>query len=121
MPASSSTARRPAAARRCCTPSASKRSALPQRLETERLPCLATGTPHAATTSAATVETLKVCARSPPVPQVSNTRAWSRGSRRRALAHRPRRVRRSRPGRSPFIARRDQQAGDLRRLRARRP
>jgi hypothetical protein len=32
-----------------CTPSASSTSALPQRLDTERLPCLATGTPHAAT------------------------------------------------------------------------
>ena len=58
-----------------CTPSASNRSALPQRLETERLPCLATRTPHAASTSAATVETLNVCARSPPVPHVSNTGA----------------------------------------------
>ena len=32
-------------------------------------------TPHAATTSAATVDTLNVCARSPPVPQVSKTSA----------------------------------------------
>ena len=42
------------------TPSASSRSALPQRLDALRLPCLATRTPHAASTSAATVETLNV-------------------------------------------------------------
>ena len=39
----------------------------------ERLPCLATRTPQAATTSAAHDEMLNVPARSPPVPQVSNT------------------------------------------------
>ena len=42
------------------TPSASNTSALPDRLDTERLPCLATRTPHAATTSAAHDEMLKV-------------------------------------------------------------
>ena len=47
------------------------RPALPQWLETDRLPCLATGTPAAATTKAAVVETLKVPEPSPPVPQVS--------------------------------------------------
>ena len=85
------------------TPSASKRSALPHRLDTERLPCFATLTPQAATTSAATVDTLNVCARSPPVPQVSKTSAYSRDS----LVARARIVR-ARPttsaGRSPFIA-----------------
>ena len=55
------------------TPSASSTSALPDRLETLRLPCLATGTPHAATTIAAAVETLSVPSPSPPVPQVSIT------------------------------------------------
>ncbi len=72
------------------TPSASIRSALPQRLETERLPCLATVTPQPATTKAVTVEMLKVPAPSPPVPQVSTTRpppAWMRAAlRRMALA-----------------------------------
>ena len=53
------------------TPSASKTSALPHRLETDRLPCLATRTPAAASTSAAAVDTLTVPARSPPVPHVS--------------------------------------------------
>jgi hypothetical protein len=85
------------------TPSASKTSALPQRLETERFPCLATTMPQAARTMAATVETLKVCARSPPVPQVSKTGWNSRDSFvDRAL------IVRAKPtisaGRSPFIA-----------------
>ena len=53
------------------TPSASKTSALPQVDETERPPCLATFAPAAAATKAETVETLKVCMPSPPVPQVS--------------------------------------------------
>src|SRR6266545_3445097 len=53
------------------TSSASSTSALPQLPLAERLPCLATGTPQAATTSEATVEMLKVPAPSPPVPQVS--------------------------------------------------
>ena len=42
------------------TPRASTRSALPQRLETERLPCLATVTPPPATTKAVVVEMLNV-------------------------------------------------------------
>ena len=53
------------------TPSASRTSALPQRLVAERLPCLATVTPAPAAISAAAVEMLKVPAPSPPVPQVS--------------------------------------------------
>ena len=68
------------------TPRASSRSALPQRLETERLPCLATVTPLPATTKAVVVEMLKVPAPSPPVPQVSTTAdpgAWIRVARRR--------------------------------------
>ncbi len=38
------------------------------------MPCLATGTPAAATTKAAAVETLIVVTRPPPVPQVSTSR-----------------------------------------------
>ncbi len=53
------------------TPSAFSTSAEPEREETERLPCLATGTPAPATTKAAAVEMLKVPLASPPVPQVS--------------------------------------------------
>ena len=98
------------------TPSASKRSALPHRLDTERLPCFATLTPQAATTSAATVDTLNVCARSPPVPHVSKTSEYSRDS----LVARARMVR-ARPddlGRALALHRqRDQESGNLRRLR----
>lgn len=55
------------------TPNASSTSALPQRLETERLPCLATAAPAAAATKAAAVEMLNVLAPSPPVPHVSTS------------------------------------------------
>ena len=53
------------------TPRAASRSAEPEREESARLPCLATGTPQPAATSAAAVEMLKVPLASPPVPQVS--------------------------------------------------
>src|SRR6266446_476226 len=59
------------------TPSASSTSALPDLLETERPPCLATFAPAAAATNAAAVDMLNVCAPSPPVPQVSRRYAWS--------------------------------------------
>src|SRR5690606_39704597 len=52
------------------TPSAERTSADPVFDESARLPCLATGTPHPATTNAAAVEMLKVPEASPPVPQV---------------------------------------------------
>ena len=63
------------------TPRASSTSALPERLEIERLPCLATGIPAAAATRAVAVEILKVD-RPPPVPQVSMSSAvtWGRSS-----------------------------------------
>src|SRR5215203_412829 len=70
------------------TPRAASTSALPERLETERLPCLATGTPAAAATRAAAVEMLNVPRPSPPVPQVS-TRSpvlWGMGRDRRRMA-----------------------------------
>ena len=54
------------------TPSASSRSAEPQRLVAERLPCLATAQPAPAAISAAVVETLKVVG-PPPVPAVSTS------------------------------------------------
>ena len=59
------------------TPSASNTSALPELLETDLFPCLATGTPVPATTNAAVVEMLKVWETSPPVPHVSTTRLCS--------------------------------------------
>jgi len=46
--------------RRNLEPEASSTSALPQRLETERLPCLTTGTPQAAVRSAVPVEMLRL-------------------------------------------------------------
>ena len=55
------------------TASASSKSALPQWLEIDRLPCLATRTPAPAVTNAAIVEMLNVHAPSPPVPQVSSS------------------------------------------------
>ena len=55
------------------TPAASSRSALPERLETARLPCLATLPPAAATTKVQAVEMLKVPVASPPVPTMSTT------------------------------------------------
>ncbi len=55
------------------TPSASSTSALPHRLEMERLPCLATRTPGARHHKRATVEMLKVEVPLPPVPHVSST------------------------------------------------
>ena len=53
------------------TPRVSTTSADPQRLETERFPCLATLSPAPATTNAVAVETLNVPDASPPVPAVS--------------------------------------------------
>jgi hypothetical protein len=53
------------------TPSAVKRSALPDLLLAARFPCLATGNPAPAITNAAAVEMLKVFARLDPVPAVS--------------------------------------------------
>ena len=53
------------------TPSAVSTSAEPDFEESARLPCLATGTPQPATTSALAVEMLKLPEESPPVPQVS--------------------------------------------------
>ncbi len=75
MPASSTARAVSSGGRSSLTPRASSTSALPERLDTERFPCLATFTPAPAATKAAVVETLKVEAPSPPVPQVS-----SRGS-----------------------------------------
>ena len=64
-------------------PKASSTSALPDLEVMARLPCLATGTPAAAHTSATVVEMLKVLSRSPPVPQTSRiSRDWRNDSLR---------------------------------------
>src|SRR5438094_627402 len=84
-------------------PSASYTSAPPVRLDADRLPCLATRTPAAATTSAAHEEMLNVPDLSPPVPHVSTTFSY-RFDTCTACA----RIAFARPtistGRSPFIA-----------------
>ena len=53
------------------TPSAPSTSAAPERDDSARLPCLATGTPAPATMSAAQVEMLNEPEASPPVPTTS--------------------------------------------------
>mmetsp|Transcript_8581 Transcript_8581/g.18246 ORF Transcript_8581/g.18246 Transcript_8581/m.18246 type:complete len:266 (-) Transcript_8581:175-972(-) len=55
------------------TPRASSTSALPHRLDTERLPCFATLAPAAAATMEAPVEMLTEPMPSPPVPTMSTT------------------------------------------------
>ncbi len=99
------------------TPSCSNTSALPQRLDTDRLPCLATFTPQAATTSAAADEMLNVPDRSPPVPQVSNTSPGGAASFTACS-----RIVRAKPtisaGRSPFITSAASSAASDRRARA---
>src|SRR5215217_3202108 len=68
------------------TPSASSRSAEPDRPVAERLPCLATAQPAPVAISAAVVETLKV-GRPPPVPAVStrSPRPASTGTAKRRM------------------------------------
>ena len=74
MPSRSSDRSTTATSASIFTPRAASTSAEPLRLEIARLPCLATGTPAAAVTSAAAVLTLNVRQPSPPVPQVSISR-----------------------------------------------
>ena len=78
-PASSMHAATAAGARSMRAPSASSRSAEPERLVAERLPCLATAQPAPAAISAAVVETLKLL-RPPPVPAVSSRSSRSVGT-----------------------------------------
>ena len=92
-------------------PSASSRSAEPERLVAERLPCLATAQPAPAAIRAAVVDTLKVrapAARAGGVEQVGALDGHVRGE----LAHRARQ-----PGelldRLALGAQRDQKPGDL--------
>src|SRR5689334_6819652 len=57
------------------TPSAASTSAAPEREDSARLPCLATGIPAPATTNEAQVETLTEPEPSPPVPTISTALA----------------------------------------------
>ena len=81
-------------------PSASSRSAEPDRLVAERLPCLATRQPAPAATNAAVVETLKVGAPPPGaggVEQVVAVHLDRRAPARASCARGPSARRRSRP------------------------
>src|SRR5665213_2175741 len=84
MPASKMARRTVSGSTSMLTPSAWRISAAPDFDEKVRLPCLATGTPAPATTSAAAVETLRVPWPSPPVPTMST--APSGASTRSILA-----------------------------------
>ncbi len=75
MPSSARQRWRIGASASIAIPSSTRTSALPELPDAERLPCLATGTPQAATTIAVAVDTLTVAAPSPPVPQVSRSPA----------------------------------------------
>jgi len=68
------------------TPTASRTSALPHLLVTERFPCLAIVTPAPEATKAAVVLTLKLLSRSPPVPHVSTDRPFTCGLMRMACS-----------------------------------
>ncbi len=74
-------------------PSASSTSALPHKLDTERLPCLTTRAPAAAARSAAPVERFKLPEPSPPVPTMSTQSALSAMAGLRASCAWPRRTR----------------------------
>src|SRR5262245_40814023 len=65
----------PSGSRSMLTPSAASTSAAPEREESARLPCLATGTPAPATMKAAQVEMLNEPEASPPVPTMSTASA----------------------------------------------
>ena len=81
MPASATQRATPSGPISMATPSASSTSAVPTDDEAARLPCLHTGTPHPAVMNAASVVTLMLASRSPPVPdQVDHRRRppWSR-------------------------------------------
>src|SRR5690348_3629995 len=73
MPAPSMQRATPSGCRSIFTPSFSSTSADPHSDDAALLPCLATRTPHAAATMAASVEMLKVASPSPPVPHVSRS------------------------------------------------
>ena len=72
-PISANSASVAAGGRSITTPSASSTSAAPHADEAARLPCLTIGTPAEAATMVAIVDTLTVCAPSPPVPTRSVT------------------------------------------------
>jgi len=101
------------------TPSEESTSAAPERDESARLPCLATGTPAPATMKEAQVETLTEPEPSPPVPGTTSTAPA--GASTRSILARHRRYRAGDPHRtvSPRNAQRHQQSAHLRGRRLR--
>ena len=75
MPASATQRPTCSGVRSILTPSEASTSAAPERDDSARLPCLATGTPAPATMKAAQVETLTEPEPSPPVPTTSTASA----------------------------------------------
>ncbi len=73
MPASLTQRATPSGPISMATPRASSTSAVPTDDEAARLPCLHTGTPEPAVMKAASVVTLMLASRSPPVPTRSTT------------------------------------------------
>mmetsp|Transcript_13536 Transcript_13536/g.32116 ORF Transcript_13536/g.32116 Transcript_13536/m.32116 type:complete len:262 (+) Transcript_13536:378-1163(+) len=69
-----------AGGRLATTPSASRTSALPHALDTERFPALATVQPQAAASTTLAVEMLMVSAPSPPVPTMSSALGHDSGN-----------------------------------------
>src|SRR3954470_1898235 len=88
----------PGGSRSILAPSASSRSADPDRLVADRLPCLPTPQPPPAAISAAVVDTLNVV-RPPPVPAVS-----SRSSRSQRTGVASSRIVRARPASSSSVS-----------------
>ena len=80
MPASATQRPTWSGVRSILTPSEASTSAAPERDDSARLPCLATGTPAPATMKEAQVETLTEPEPSPPVPTTSTASAgaWTR-------------------------------------------
>ena len=77
-------------------------AALPERDDTERLPCFTTGTPQAAASSDAPVEILRLPEPSPPVPTTSAAARPAGSSTRRASWRMPPAKPRSSPAVSPL-------------------
>ena len=114
MPASARQSPTAAGGRSTATPSASSTSAEPAAELAARFPCLTTGAPAAATTTALIVEMLTVCDRSPPVPQVSTTAPVPARSSHRCGVIEHRLHEAGDLGRSLALgAQRDEEAGEL--------
>ena len=92
---------------------------MPHCDDAPRLPCLQTGTPAPATTSAAIVETLIECERSPPVPTTSIARGPELVAQRHELGGAEHRVEQSGQlvGRLALGSQRDGEGDELGRRR----